>query len=255
LHVIPSYTYAWDSDANTVGINLGGSAPINITYDAFDRAVEQNSGTYKQILYSPVGKLALMQKQVTLNVFLPLPGGEQATYTGSTIRFRHYDWLGSARFESNMAEAEYGDVAYAPFGETYSIKNTPYLSFTGQQRDTISGLKSAEMFEEMMDAMKELSNRAGGEFLPSFLWAVCKRLLTAHPLGGCVMSDSPDTGVVNDRGEVYGHPGLYVCDGAIIPGPLSVNPSLTIGATAERVAYHTINGYELAGNAPSPTNS
>jgi len=68
------------------------------------------------------------------------------------------------------------------------------------------------------------------------------------------MSDSPDTGVVNDRGEVYGHPGLYVCDGAIIPGPLSVNPSLTIGATAERVAYHMINGHELAGKAPSPTN-
>jgi RHS repeat-associated protein len=38
-----------------------------------------------------------------------------------------------------MSEQEYGDVAYAPFGETYSIKNTPYLSFTGQQQDTISG--------------------------------------------------------------------------------------------------------------------
>ena len=138
---IPSYTYAWDSDANTVGINLSGSAPISITYDAFDRAVEEdNSGTYKQILYSPIGKLALMAKQVANNVFLPLPGGEQATYTNGTIRFRHYDWLGSARFESNMSEQEYGDVAYAPFGETYSILNTPYLSFTGQQQDTVSGL-------------------------------------------------------------------------------------------------------------------
>jgi RHS repeat-associated protein len=68
------------------------------------------------------------------------PPAEQATYTNSTIRFRHYDWLGSARFESNMSEQEYGDAAYAPFGETYSIKNTPYLSFTGQQQDTTSGL-------------------------------------------------------------------------------------------------------------------
>jgi RHS repeat-associated protein len=81
-----------------------------------------------------------MKQQVANNVFLPLPGGEQATYTNSTIRFRHYDWLGSARFESNMSEQEYGDAAYAPFGETYSIKNTPYLSFTGQQQDTTSGL-------------------------------------------------------------------------------------------------------------------
>jgi len=38
-----------------------------------------------------------------------------------------------------MAEAEYGDVAYAPFGETYSIRNTPYLAFTGQQQGTVSG--------------------------------------------------------------------------------------------------------------------
>jgi len=137
----PSNTYAWDSDANTVGVNLSSSAPISITYDAFDRAVEENnSGTYHQILYSPVGKLALMAKQIANSVFVPLPGGEQATYTNSTIRFRHYDWLGSARFESNMAEAEYGDVAYAPFGEPYSIKNTPYLSFTGQQQDTTTGL-------------------------------------------------------------------------------------------------------------------
>ncbi len=133
-------TYAWDSDANTVGMNLSGSAPITITYDAFDRVVEENnSGTYKEILYSPIGKLALMAKQITNNVFLPLPGGEQATYTNSTIRFRHYDWLGSARFESSMAENLYGEVAYAPFGETESIKNTPYLSFTGQNQDTISG--------------------------------------------------------------------------------------------------------------------
>jgi RHS repeat-associated protein len=140
---IPPYTYAWDTHANVSGINLAGSAPINITYDAFDRAVEEdNAGTYMQVLYSPIGKLALMAIQVNKNVFLPLPGGEQATYTAGTIRFRHYDWQGSARFESTMGEAIYGDVAYAPFGETETstIKDTPYLSFTGQQQDTIPGL-------------------------------------------------------------------------------------------------------------------
>ncbi len=134
-------SYAWDADSNTVGFNLGGSAPISITYDAFGRAVERNnSGTYQEILYSPVGRLALMAKQNTNSVFLPLPGGEQATYTGSTIRFRHYDWQGSARFESSMAEKEYGDIAYAPFGEMYASQDTIYASFTGQQQDTISGM-------------------------------------------------------------------------------------------------------------------
>lgn len=106
--------------------------------------VEQNNaGTYQEILYSPIGKLALMNRQITQNIFLPLPGGEQATYTASTIRFRHYDWLGSSRFESNTADKEYADLAYAPFGETYSVKSaptTPYISFTGQQPDTVAGL-------------------------------------------------------------------------------------------------------------------
>lgn len=113
---LDSRPFAFAFPRSTVGINLGGNAPITLTYDAFDRIVEENNaGTYKQILYSTMGKLALMAKQVANNVFLPLPGGEQAIYTNGTIRFRHYDWLGSARFESTMGEAEYGDLAYAPF--------------------------------------------------------------------------------------------------------------------------------------------
>jgi RHS repeat-associated protein len=128
-------TYAWDAEGKAVTVN-----GIGLTYDALGRMVEQNrAGTYHQILYSPVGKVALMNKLVALNVFLPLPGGEQATYTNSTIRFRHYDWLGSARLESNLAENEYGDLAYAPFGESYAMLNTPYPSFTGQQQDTSTG--------------------------------------------------------------------------------------------------------------------
>ena len=138
---IPSNTYAWDADGNLIGIN---NSTITITYDAFDRAVEQDdTGTFKEILYSPIGKLAVMSHQIATNVYLPLPGGEQATYTGSTIRFRHYDWQGSSRFESNESRQEYADLAYAPFGEPYSIKGaptTPYRSFTGQNQDTTPGL-------------------------------------------------------------------------------------------------------------------
>jgi RHS repeat-associated protein len=102
--------------------------------------VEQNkSGAYTEILYSPIGKLALMTRQIAQNIFLPLPGGEQATYTSQTIRFRHSDWLGSSRFESNINEQEYGDVAYAAFGENYAVYNTPYFGFTGQNQDTVAG--------------------------------------------------------------------------------------------------------------------
>jgi cholesterol oxidase len=42
--------------------------------------------------------------------------------------------------------------------------------------------------------------------------------------------------VVNTDGEVFGHPGIYVVDGAAIPSSLAVNTSLTILANAERIA-------------------
>lgn len=115
---------------------------------------------------------------------------------------------------------------------------------------------SMEMFQEMEEGMKELCVGLGGDFITSILWKwPFRRLLTAHPLGGCVMSDRAEDGVVNDRGEVWGHPGLFVADGAIIPGALTVNPSMTITALAERIAYWMIHGNELAGSAPAPVNS
>ncbi|MFC4376763.1 GMC oxidoreductase [Nocardia halotolerans] len=53
---------------------------------------------------------------------------------------------------------------------------------------------------------------------------------TAHPLGGAVLGKATDA-----FGRVHGHPGLYVMDGAAIPGSTAtVNPSLTITALAER---------------------
>jgi cholesterol oxidase len=56
---------------------------------------------------------------------------------------------------------------------------------------------------------------------------------TAHILGGAVMGRSADDGVIDETNQVFGHPGLYVCDGSMVPANLGVNPSLTITAMAE----------------------
>ncbi len=58
--------------------------------------------------------------------------------------------------------------------------------------------------------------------------------MTAHFLGGAVISDSPDTGVIDPYHRVWGYPGLHVVDGAAVSANLGVNPSLTITAQAER---------------------
>lgn len=58
--------------------------------------------------------------------------------------------------------------------------------------------------------------------------------MTAHFLGGCVIGDSPGTGVIDAYHRVYGQPGIHITDGSAISANIGVNPSLTITAQAER---------------------
>jgi cholesterol oxidase len=54
------------------------------------------------------------------------------------------------------------------------------------------------------------------------------------------MGRTPARGVVDEFGEVYNHPNLYVADGSVLPGPVGPNPALTIAAVADRIADHII---------------
>jgi cholesterol oxidase len=132
------------------------------------------------------------------------------------------------------------------------------INLTGQGAINVdwNNASSQEMFDEMRAAMRKISEAAGGTFIDSLLWRwPLRKLLTAHPLGGCPMSDDQQKGVVNEYGEVWGYPNLYVADAAIIPTAVVVNPSATITALAERVAFHMIHGRELQnGDAQTPMN-
>jgi cholesterol oxidase len=58
--------------------------------------------------------------------------------------------------------------------------------------------------------------------------------MTAHFIGGCAISDSPSTGVIDPYHRLYGYEGLHVVDGSTLSANLGVNPSLSITAQAER---------------------
>jgi RHS repeat-associated protein len=132
-----------------------GPSPLNLcmpltngtclTYDALGRMVEKSvNSTYTEVLYSPVGKTAIMSGQTTTNAYFPLPAGEtlyETGSTGSTQYFWHTDWLGSVRFASTIGNrTSYFDRAFGPFGETYSnFGSTSGNNFTGDTQDTISG--------------------------------------------------------------------------------------------------------------------
>lgn len=68
----------------------------------------------------------------------------------------------------------------------------------------------------------------------ALLFEVVNRTASAHFIGGVPIGDSPDSGAVDPYQRVFGHPGLHVMDGSVMPANPGVNPSLMITAMAER---------------------
>ncbi len=92
------------------------------------------------------------------------------------------------------------------------------------------------LIEKMTAAMRAMAGAYGGTFAPIATWTIFKRILTVHSLGGCHLAESPETGVVSVQGEAFGHPGLYVADGSVIPTAIGFHPVMTISAVSERIA-------------------
>ena len=93
---------------------------------------------------------------------------------------------------------------------------------------------------------RAFAEASGGQAMNLLAESVGGISFTAHILGGAVIGESPERGVINENHEVHGHPGLYVADAAAIPVNLGVNPSLTITAMAERFADRWPQRAELA---------
>jgi cholesterol oxidase len=83
--------------------------------------------------------------------------------------------------------------------------------------------------------MEAISDQLGGDWVQNPL-SHLHRLITVHPLGGAPMGSDPQSGVVDAHGRVFGHPGLHIADGSVVPGPVGPNPSFTIAALADRFA-------------------
>lgn len=57
---------------------------------------------------------------------------------------------------------------------------------------------------------------------------------TAHVLGGAVMGEDSNEGVIDKDNKVFGYKNMYVFDGSMISANPGVNPSLSITAISER---------------------
>ncbi len=106
-----------------------------------------------------------------------------------------------------------------------------------------SGVGKQSIFERVNDRLEEATRPLGGTQIPNPIWSKWFNhdLITVHPLGGCILAENAQQGVVNHKGQVFSsnqgtavYENLYVADGSVIPRTLGVNPLLTISAIAER---------------------
>lgn len=111
------------------------------------------------------------------------------------------------------------------------------------------------------NTMKQMTKPLGGTYIQNPIWNNLSNqsLLTGHPLGGCVMADTAENGVVNHKGQVFAasqgkeiHQGLYVMDAAVIPRSVGINPLNAITTLAERNCYYLMLDYSWSANYDIP---
>ncbi len=118
-----------------------------------------------------------------------------------------------------------------------------YLDENDNLRVHWQGVGKQPIFERVNNRLEEATNPLGGTQIPNPIWSKVFNhdLVTVHPLGGCILAEDAEHGVVNHKGQVFSsnqgtevYESLYVADGSVIPRSLGVNPLLTISAIAER---------------------
>jgi cholesterol oxidase len=150
-----------------------------------------------------------------------------------------------------------GDLSALLGGARLSSTAVPMLAMGRDIPDGVMKLKNGDLdlawtthtseayFDRVQETISAIASALGGRLLNTPLW-LFKRVITVHSLGGCPMADSDRDGVIDADGEVFHYPGLFVVDGAAMPGPVGPNPSLTIAAFADHVADGIVSGHKVS---------
>ncbi|HEV2495479.1 MAG TPA: GMC family oxidoreductase [Terriglobia bacterium] len=136
--------------------------------------------------------------------------------------------------------------------------NTSFLDPNGKIEIDWDGAGSQPIFTLINEELRRHARALEAHFIANPLWNFMelKKLVTAHPLGGCPLGEDYLQGAIDPYGRVFTgtggvHDGLFVADGSLIPSALGVNPFLTISALSERIAERLIR--YLSGEAyPAP---
>ena len=83
------------------------------------------------------------------------------------------------------------------------------------------------------EVVKRIADKHGG-IAAGHIGDLIDAPFTAHFVGGCVIGEDQNQGVIDPYHRAWNYPTLHIVDGSTITANLGVNPSLTITAQAER---------------------
>ncbi len=141
---------------------------------------------------------------------------------------RWRSWLTLLALTEDDNEGEWGYLP--PTGNFVRAASSAVVSSLTYQPNahTLRGWHSSDA------TLKQIVEKDGlGKHLD---WVGGQSTLSAHPLSSCRVGDDPETSALTPEHELRGSPGLFVTDGSAVPTSLTVNPSLTIAAMAERAS-------------------
>jgi choline dehydrogenase-like flavoprotein len=173
------------------------------------------------------------------------------------LGFEDFTERPDVRFPENyMTEAEQLEHTFF-FNLMGTNKKTGTFSLDGNNKLQLSfegGLHNDPVYGAMEEIAQAMATAMNGKYVRFPFWGSGKLLtnnpdparkfLTVHPLGGCVMGTDSTNGVVDINGRVFNtnaggttvHDNFFIADASVIPGPVAVNPTLTIVAMALKIA-------------------
>jgi choline dehydrogenase-like flavoprotein len=225
--------------------NQIGRGPSVASWDRLDPALPEYSRFSLEQLYFPPGLGTILAQAQT-------PNGLSWFGPEKKEMLRHWSsWLTIFTMSEDDNEGVFGPPP--PTGN--SVRISQQMLGQGElaydpTENTLRGWAESDA------AVKDILERDGLATVTPWTRTVVGAY-TVHPLSSCRIGDDPATSALDDRHEVWGHPGIFVTDASAVPCALTVNPALTVAALAERampgiVAAAQQRGIDVKYGAPTP---
>jgi len=233
--------------SGVVGKNITLHPAVRIV-GRFDDPVEGWNGAMQSVYsdHFAAQGIKLVGVYTTVNFLAAgLPG------VGPALRKRARSLSHCAVFGAMIHDEGGGQVRLGPGRE-------PILSYKMAPRDL-------ERIRKSITILSELSITAGAREVFTSAWGFppvknmddargmenaridARRIecMAFHPLGSARVGKDGRSGVVDQNGEVFGVPGLFIADGSILPTSIGVNSQVPIMASATRIAWRLDERFKM----------